>query len=295
MSRIPDDLPAGPAGSSNLVRALSSARTLPADAIARAARRPDRIRAEVVSALREAAAGIPLDPAGENLAFWGVHALAQARDAAVYRPLLRVLRLDDDDLEQIFGDAVTGTLPRIVASVFDGDADPLEAAILDPATEDFARYSLFQALTFLAAEARLPRDRAAATLRRFEAERVARAGAACWGGWEEAVALLGLSELGPTVEAARQDGRLLDDINGRDWFETALARAAADPGDRRDFHPHAFGYVDDAAAELDRMFRSIEGEPDPIAPVQNPLRAVGRNDPCPCGSGKKFKKCCLAA
>ncbi|MCA1685704.1 MAG: SEC-C domain-containing protein [Planctomycetia bacterium] len=22
---------------------------------------------------------------------------------------------------------------------------------------------------------------------------------------------------------------------------------------------------------------------------------VGRNDPCPCGSGKKFKKCCMAA
>ncbi len=22
-------------------------------------------------------------------------------------------------------------------------------------------------------------------------------------------------------------------------------------------------------------------------------RRVGRNDPCPCGSGKKFKKCCL--
>lgn len=24
-------------------------------------------------------------------------------------------------------------------------------------------------------------------------------------------------------------------------------------------------------------------------------RAPGRNDPCPCGSGRKFKKCCLAA
>jgi len=23
------------------------------------------------------------------------------------------------------------------------------------------------------------------------------------------------------------------------------------------------------------------------------LTNVGRNDPCPCGSGKKFKKCCL--
>jgi len=30
------------------------------------------------------------------------------------------------------------------------------------------------------------------------------------------------------------------------------------------------------------------------APVQTVRRAkkVGRNDPCPCGSGKKYKKCC---
>jgi hypothetical protein len=25
-----------------------------------------------------------------------------------------------------------------------------------------------------------------------------------------------------------------------------------------------------------------------------PVVRIGRNDPCPCGSGKKFKKCCLA-
>lgn len=25
------------------------------------------------------------------------------------------------------------------------------------------------------------------------------------------------------------------------------------------------------------------------------MKTVGRNDPCPCGSGKKYKKCCLAA
>jgi len=28
--------------------------------------------------------------------------------------------------------------------------------------------------------------------------------------------------------------------------------------------------------------------------LENPYKGVGRNDPCPCGSGKKFKKCCLA-
>lgn len=26
-------------------------------------------------------------------------------------------------------------------------------------------------------------------------------------------------------------------------------------------------------------------------PVRNPLKDVGRNDPCPCGSEKKYKKC----
>jgi SEC-C motif len=28
-------------------------------------------------------------------------------------------------------------------------------------------------------------------------------------------------------------------------------------------------------------------------PHRDPFRNIGRNDPCPCGSGKKFKKCCL--
>ncbi len=28
-------------------------------------------------------------------------------------------------------------------------------------------------------------------------------------------------------------------------------------------------------------------------PVRNFNRSIGRNDPCPCGSGKKFKQCCL--
>ena len=32
-------------------------------------------------------------------------------------------------------------------------------------------------------------------------------------------------------------------------------------------------------------------------PRREPLRSVkvGRNEPCPCGSGKKFKKCCGSA
>ena len=28
------------------------------------------------------------------------------------------------------------------------------------------------------------------------------------------------------------------------------------------------------------------------APAQRIAKKIGRNDPCPCGSGKKYKKCC---
>lgn len=30
-----------------------------------------------------------------------------------------------------------------------------------------------------------------------------------------------------------------------------------------------------------------------VAPIHRTAEKVGRNDPCPCGSGAKFKKCCL--
>ena len=56
----------------------------------------------------------------------------------------------------------------------------------------------------------------------------------------------------------------------------------------------------------DRGWTAIIGiepdKPEDISEVQrlmNPLKPkqaepkVGRNDPCPCGSGKKFKKCCM--
>jgi len=32
----------------------------------------------------------------------------------------------------------------------------------------------------------------------------------------------------------------------------------------------------------------------PLSPISKMEKKVGRNDPCPCGSGKKFKKCCLS-
>jgi SEC-C motif domain protein len=37
-----------------------------------------------------------------------------------------------------------------------------------------------------------------------------------------------------------------------------------------------------------------DGVIQPQAPIKRAEPKVGRNDPCPCGSGKKYKKCCGA-
>lgn len=48
---------------------------------------------------------------------------------------------------------------------------------------------------------------------------------------------------------------------------------------------------DGAIADKSR-FKRMELPPTPSQVKRKPPR-VGRNDPCPCGSEKKFKMCCL--
>jgi uncharacterized protein len=67
--------------------------------------------------------------------------------------------------------------------------------------------------------------------------------------------------------------------------------------------PNEYAPFEDAIAELGPWHVVPVGDqglgddasawPGRPEPALNPFRNVGRNDPCPCGSGKKFKKCCL--
>jgi hypothetical protein len=61
---------------------------------------------------------------------------------------------------------------------------------------------------------------------------------------------------------------------------------------------HIFGLagLDEDDADIDDPYDG--GDTDDYGAPREPLtRAapVGRNDPCPCGSGKKYKKCCMRA
>ncbi|MGN1324764.1 MAG: SEC-C metal-binding domain-containing protein, partial [Candidatus Spyradenecus sp.] len=43
---------------------------------------------------------------------------------------------------------------------------------------------------------------------------------------------------------------------------------------------------------VDGQWKFIDGELVKPKPIVNEQPRPGRNDPCPCGSGKKYKKCC---
>ena len=56
-----------------------------------------------------------------------------------------------------------------------------------------------------------------------------------------------------------------------------------------------FQHSDLAPGEQPTSVMQEASDPSAQAPVKtivNKAPKVGRNDPCPCGSGKKYKKCC---
>ncbi len=66
-------------------------------------------------------------------------------------------------------------------------------------------------------------------------------------------------------------------------------------GDRFNSREKASKIDDRSRAHMSDEDIAAEEEAIKLAGKGEPLKAdatPGRNDPCPCGSGKKFKKCC---
>ncbi|MGV7030330.1 DUF1186 domain-containing protein [Methylobacterium symbioticum] len=270
-----------------LIEALSGSLHLPKAALREALERPEVLAPETLRLLEKSASGADLEEAEASLMFWGLHVLAHARDGRALPPLLRLLRQDGDTVDAYLGDAVTTTLAKVVASLFDGDPAPIFALILDSTVDDPVRQALFSACITLCHTGRIPREALHALLVRFDEASAAVEEAPAWIGWEEAIAQLGFRDLAPRVEAARRDGRITDEFSDFAWFKETLRKAEARPDDLRRFDRWSYGTLDDP---LDDLAWTAEGAGEP---QRNPYKDVGRNDPCPCGSGKKFKKCCL--
>ncbi len=254
--------------------------------------------------LQRAADGLCTSEGEAERLFVGLHALGGARDSLSFQPLLRLLRRPEEELERLLGDAATITLPRIVAGTFDGDAEALCAAILDPCISDHIRFDLFGTLAFLTWDGRIDRDTTIRFLERFDTEKLGGDAEFVWSGWANAILLLRLRDFLPRVERAWSEGRMDETFETRDEWLRLFERADDEAELEQCFVAGGYGYIGDVYEELTQF----SGASDDLladdsdldrwalgipSPAESPWRDVGRNDPCPCGSGKKFKKCCL--
>jgi len=128
-----------------------------------------------------------------------------------------------------------------------------------------------------------------------------------WVGWQSAIAMLGLNDLKILVKKAFDRGFIDSHVLAFHDFEQDLKRGIECPGKPRRPDDHEYTLFGDTIDELsgwycfteqynedqERWRQQADTNPILSQPYENPFKGVGRNDPCPCGSGKKFKKCCL--
>lgn len=296
----------------NYLELVATEWRLPKYAIGMCALRMEEAAPVLRAVLARAADGEVLSEDESTLLFRGMYILGGARDAESCPFLLRLLRRPEGELELLLGDAVTQDLASIVAGIFDGDVDALFGVIGDRSIDQFVREALLEAAAFLTWKGSIAHDRMRELLERFDDGRLAEDDDEAWVGWLQAIALLGLRDMAPRVYRAYDEGRAPDWVIGRKDFEEILSDAEAKPDDDARFKEFRVGYIEDVVEALEWSDRPEpedkdgsfdEGEFDrsdlhspwmPMEPVRNPWRNVGRNDPCPCGSGKKAKKCCLA-
>jgi Protein of unknown function (DUF1186)/SEC-C motif len=244
----------------------------------------------------------PVDP---NALFFIFHLLGEWCEKSSYWPLSVFLRLPSDVLNTILGEAITETTHRVMASVFDGDPEPLYAIIRDSDADEFVRAKMCQAIAMLTRRGDLPREATAAFLRDCFSQLEPQKDCYVWSGWVDAVAWLGLTELKPLVQQTFLRGSLDPSWLTFKNFEEDLKFTIEYPDSEPLYSVGKLTLFGDTAAELSDWAcfkpeeRRDESEWSPLTsfglPQREPLRNVGRNDPCPCGSGKKFKKCCLNA
>ncbi|HXW26145.1 MAG TPA: DUF1186 domain-containing protein [Xanthobacteraceae bacterium] len=246
--------------------------------------------------------------------FFIFHLLGSWREKSAYRPLARLLALPRDEIGPVIGGAITESTHRVMAAVFDGDPQPLYDVILNENADEFVRSRMLEALAMVTLRGEVGREEIAEFLRLCFPKLQAEPGCFVWNGWQSAVAFLGLEETTPLVKEAFEKKWIDPSWLGFEDFLEDLTLAVEQPGAPRSVGPaDEYTVFGDTIEELSTWYcfspkyeedkrRAAEAKTrkEPLWDATqgraiNPFKNVGRNDPCPCGSGKKFKKCCLDA
>lgn len=296
--------------------ALETAEGLPREALHAGMKVAADFAPSVITVVKKAAAGDPLSLADKQFLFYGLHVLAAARDRSAYPSFMYLLRRSEQELEALLGQEYITIATRLLLGLFDGDASLLVAAIENREMDGGARWAVFNALARLTWERQVPAALTHDVIDRFEDEGWAGDGDPAWEGWRQAVMYLGLVDRAPKVRAAWSAGRFPFETEADCWeWEEMLTQAAKDPRNENRFvGDHIVPIEDPVAALSDEEGLGYAPPETTVSPdgrtvsmkIDQPLRLVrdqahaaptrsvkiGRNEPCPCGSGKKYKRCC---
>jgi hypothetical protein len=236
--------------------------------------------------------------------------LAEWRETRAYRPLANLLRHDPEFLDALLGDSITEASARVMAGVFDGDLQPLFDVLLDDDADGFVRGEMFDTLVIVALENPDLRPGITQFLIDFFDLTGTVTGEEVWWAWAECIAALGLANMETAVRAVFDSGLITPDHSRFEDFTQRL-QATVDAGLPDWFTGISSNtLITDTIAELEPWYcfspeylaKKAAGRLNVVSSLMprsgDPFNGVftgkiGRNDPCPCGSGKKFKKCCL--
>ncbi|NCA72054.1 MAG: DUF1186 domain-containing protein, partial [Sphingobacteriia bacterium] len=195
----------------------------------------------------------------------------------------------------VAGDLVTEDLDRILAAVCGEDVDPIKGMIENRAVNEYVRSACLRVLVRLVARRELERESVVAYFRSLFNGTLEREADVLWTSLVVVCCNLYPEELLPDIERAFDAGLVDTSFVGRDDVARVMSEGkeqALRVADRK-------GPIEDTVSEMSwwACFREDDRKAAHQAPTiaqgaRGKAVKVGRNEPCPCGSGKKFKKCC---
>jgi hypothetical protein len=282
----------------------------PAAAIRAAARARGHINERLLTVIADthrAALEGRIDPSNGHI--FAMLLLAHFEDARAFDAIAQFLSLPGSMLDKLVGAFLTEDLGRVLASVCGGRIEPLASLVEDRTRDQFVRAVALSAVAALVQRRVVARDDAAAYLQQLFGGRLEQEPSAVWDEAGNLVLDLYVEDLFAEVHDAIRRGVIAsyaispDDIEQtrREGRDAALAHLAANVHHYpvRDVVAetqwwNCFQPDDESAASMEPCSDPQCEEHGPASPtLRRAVPKVGRNDPCPCGSGKKYKKCCL--
>lgn len=275
----------------------------PRKAVEAAIQQPEAITPLLLQTLQD----VVDDPQSVNqtpgywLHIFALYLLAQFREPRAYPLMLQLFSLPGRLPRDILGDVVTESAADLLASVWDGDLRPLQEIIENPAGYEYCRAAGLTAMLTLVRLGKLERDTFIDYLRTLFDGGLEREPSFVWNDLVLKAEMMYVPDLLPQIRQAFADGLCDPFCNRLEDVEKTLSRDQDEV--LAELSRERGHLIDDTVGELEGWASfQPKRKPGP-RPAPNLARAdgqpvvkapkVGRNDPCPCGSGKKYKKCCL--